>query len=697
MKKSLRIILILFTIHFSPFAFAQEIPLNTEQQLENQADAEQGETEDDSYLQDLEQFRKNPINLNTANADDLKQVRILSDLQINHLISYRNLFGNFISIYEIQALPAWDMHTIRKLIPYITIEGSVSLPEETRKRFRSGEHSLLLRVSQIMERSAGFVRSATGSKYPGSPQKILFRYRYSYKNLLQFGWLGDKDAGEQFLKGSQKNGFDFYTFHFYAKRIGIIHSLALGDFTVNMGQGLIQWQGLAFKKSAEVMGVKRQSEVIRPYCAAGEFYFHRGAGITIRVKKLEVTAFVSFRKLSANLVADTIKNENFISSFLTSGYHRTILENSEKNNLSQLVTGGNIVYKKMKWQVGVNAIWYHFSLPVHKREEPYNLYSFTGKDWNNFSVDYSYTHRNFHFFGEAAADKNLHKAFINGLLISVDPNADIALVQRTIRSAYQSVNGNAFTENTYPTNETGFYTGITIRPVMGFRIDAYGDICKFPWIKYQVDAPGYGKEFLVQLTYTPNKQAELYTKFRVETKQSNNSDPLPGYAGTVPVTNYPVDKTRRNWRTQVSFKINSAITLRSRVELLWNKKDKRISPEKGFLGFFDLLYKPMLKSYNAVLRIQYFETDGYDSRIYAYENDVMYSYSIPAVYDRGFRYYINLNYDISRNISLWLRWARTIYRDKAFLGSGPDKIDGNKKSEIRLQVRWIFGAKSYIQ
>ena len=93
---------------------------------------------------------------------------------------------------------------------------------------------------------------------------------------------------------------------------------------------------------------------------------------------------------------------------------------------------------------------------MQKGDEPYNLYAISGKNWYNFSVDYSYTYRNLHFFGEAAADKNFNKAFINGLLISVDPRVDVSFVHRTINKAYQAINGNAFTENTYPTNETRF-------------------------------------------------------------------------------------------------------------------------------------------------------------------------------------------------------------------------------------------------
>ncbi len=687
MKRLLTILL--FAIHYSPFTFGQEIPVSTEQQLENQTDADQGETEDDTYLQELEQFRKNPINLNSADADELKQLRIISGLQIANLVSYRNLFGKLISIYELQAVPAWDIIMIRKLIPFVTVVTPLSISEEAGKRFSEGEHSLLLRVSQVLEESAGFNNSTAGTKYLGSPQKILFRYRYTYKNLLQFGLVGDKDAGEQFLKGAQNKGFDFYSFHFFARKIGIIQSLALGDFSVNMGQGLIQWQGLAFKKSVDVMGVKRQSAVLRPYSSAGEFYFHRGAGVTIKKGKIESTAFVSFRKLGGNFVADTVNNQDFISSFLTSGYHRTPSENADRNNLTQTTFGGNIIYRGNRWHIGVNGIYYKFSLPIEKRDEPYNLYAISGSNWYNFSIDYSYTYKNLHFFGEAAADKNLNKAFINGVLISVDPRVDISFVQRTINKAYQSINGNAFTENTYPTNETGFFAGVTIRPAIGWRVDMYGDIYKFPWLKYLVDAPSHGRDYLAQVTYTPNKQVELYSRFRNETKQSNQPDNLPtGQAGNT-ATNFLISIPRQSWRTQVSYKLNMAVTLRNRVELLWYD-NKEVNKENGFLTFLDFMYKPLLSSYSGVLRLQYFETDGYNSRIYAYENDVLYSYSIPSFSDKGFRYYLTLNYDLGKKISFWLRWAQTIYRNKTTVGSGLDEINGNRRTELKLQARLIL-------
>ncbi|HSU28382.1 MAG TPA: hypothetical protein VLJ68_08370, partial [Chitinophagaceae bacterium] len=663
-------------------AQAQDIPPATEQQLENQTDADQGETDDDSYLLELEQFKKDPIRINLAEAEELKLLRVLTDLQIANFISYRKLFGALISIYELQSIPGWDILTIRKILPYVTIAVPVSIGQEAGRRFKDGDHSLLIRVSQVLEKSDGFDHSTPGTKYLGSPQRILLRYRYTYKNLLQYGLVGDKDAGEQFFKGAQSKGFDFYSFHLFARKIGVIQALALGDFTVNMGQGLIQWQSLAFKKSVDVLGIKRQSAVLRPYNSAGEFYFHRGAGITIRKGRIESTAFISFRKIGGNFVTDPGNNEDFISSFLTSGYHRTTSENDDRNNVNQTAVGGNIIYRGNSWQVGVNGVYYKFSLPVQKQDEPYNLYAISGNNWYNLSVDYSYTRRNLHWFGEAAVDRHFNKAFINGLLLSVDPRVDLSFVQRTIGKAYQAINGNAYTENTYPTNETGFFAGITVRPRAGWRFDAYGDIYKFPWLKSQVDAPSRGTDYLVQLTYTPSKQVEVYTRFRNESKQGNQPD-------NTSTTNYLVFLPKQSWRLQVSYKLNPGLTLRNRVELVWYDHNG-VNKETGFLGFFDVLYKPMMAPASAVLRLQYFETGGYNSRIYAYESDVLFSYSIPAFYDKGFRYYLVLNYDISKKLSVWARVAQTIYQDKNIVGSGLDEIQGNKKTELKLQARWIF-------
>jgi hypothetical protein len=109
-------------------AFSQKVPAEPitppviEQQLENLTEANDDViTEDDAWLQEMHHFAKDPLNLNYADAGLLQQLGVLTPLQISNLLSYRKLFGKLISIYELQAIPGWDVNTIRRLKPYITI------------------------------------------------------------------------------------------------------------------------------------------------------------------------------------------------------------------------------------------------------------------------------------------------------------------------------------------------------------------------------------------------------------------------------------------------------------------------------------------------------------------------------------------------------------------------------------------------
>lgn len=659
------------------------LPNTVEQQLENLTEnTDDEQTENDAYLQSMELFLNHPINMNTATESDLNELKIITALQIQNLISYRNFFGSFINIYELQAIPGWNVSMIRKILPYITVNNQPSFYISVKARLYNGQKSVLARVTQVLEKSKGYNSDTAKSFYQGSAQKIFLRYKYLFKNLLQYGITAEKDAGEQFFKGAQKSGFDFYSAHFFVRNAGIIKSLALGDFTVNLGQGLTQWMSLAFKKSADVLNIKRQADVLRPYNSAGEIYFHRGAGITLQKKFIEATLFISYRKLDANFIADTLNNEDFVSSLQTSGYHRTKNEVADKNIQRQFTFGGNISFTKNRFHAGINGVHYNFKYPINKADGLYNKYALNGKSWGNYSIDYSYTFKNLHFFGEAAITERFDKAFINGLMISTDAKVDMSILYRNISKGYQSLYTNAFTESTFPSNESGFYAGVSINPTDFIRVDAYIDLYRFPWLRYRTDAPTTGNDYLLQLTYKPNKQMEIYSRYRSERKAINyNPDNF--------VLNPVIIKPKQNWRTQFSYKLNSIFTFRSRVEILWYDK-KGSAPEEGFLTYADIIYKPLQKSYSGNVRLQYFETGGYNSRMYAYENDVLYSFSIPVFYDKGYRYYINLNYDVTRKWAFWLRFAQTIYPNKSIIGSGLDEIKGNKKTEFKLQTIFNF-------
>lgn len=658
------------------------------QQMENLLREDEQASEDDTYWQQLDYFNKHPLDINTAGVDELKALNIINDLQIDQLLRYRRLFGQLINLYELQAVPGWDVATIRSILPYIMIGSSEFLQQKLSTRFKGGEQTFLIRYARVLEKAKGYLPNGSGS-YKGSGDKLLFRYKYNYKNVLQWGLLGDKDAGEQFFKGKQQQGFDFYSFHLYAAKLGCIKTLVLGDFTVNMGQGLIEWQSMAFGKGSEVLLVKRQSPTLRLYSAAGENNFHRGMGITLQQKGWEATLFASHKKTDGNLVTATAGEPEHVSSLPESGYHRTAAEQADKGTVQQSAAGGTIKYNAAGWQLSINTVYYRFSIPVIPQDDPYNLYAFRGTQAGNISIDYSYTWRNIHLFGEVATDSKLNRAFLHGALLSLDEKMDMAVIYRNIAPAYQSLYGNAFTENARPVNENGLYTGVTIRAAPGITVNAYADVFRFPWLRFRADAPGSGTGYCIQVTYNPNKQVEMSTRYRDETKPVNQLNESS-------VTRIPGAINKKAFRLQTHIDVRRGFALQNRAEIMWYN-NKGISNGHGFLTYMEGNIK-LKQRWAGNIRIQYFEAGSYDARIYAFENDVLYGFGIPAFYNTGIRYYININVDVLKSLSpykrkkisgtLWLRWAQTVFSNDLIAIEDPNDIV-NKKHQSECKAQFI--------
>jgi len=654
-----------------------------EQSLVNRVEAKEAEdVEDDSYILRMQQYALHPLDLNKATAGELEELGLLSPIQVDQLLRYRSLLGPLVSIYELQSVPGWEPDLIRRIIPYLVIRSEPNTAATVMDRVRRGEHSLLLRFGRVLERSKGYRLPDSVNHYPGGPEKYFFRYSFQYRRLLQWGILGEKDAGERFFSGKQRSGFDFYSAHLVIRDLGLLKSLLVGDYTVNLGQGLIQWQGMGFALSSDAMAIKREGEAFSAYRSAGENNFHRGFAISLRKKKWEGGAFVSYKKIDANLAYDTLKMKTFATSFQSSGYHRTESESSDKSVVRQLAAGGYLRSRFRHLTFGFQAITYRFSKDLDKGGEPYNKYGFQGNALTNFSLDYGLTRKNIHLFGELAFTDQGQWAWVNGLLASVAPTVDLALLYRRIVPGYHSFYSSAFTQSSDPGNESGIYAGITLRPAGSVRIDAYADLYRFPWLKYRVDKPSAGCEYLLQIAYKPTKQWDLYARYRARSNAQNQREAESVLAGVPPVP-------RKDFRLQVSYKFNAAFSIRSRIDLNgYGMKDEEA--EEGFQAGVDLFYHPPLKNLQCNARVLYFDTDGYNSRSYAFENDVLYYYQVPALYGKGYRYYININYDFNKQFSAWLKLSRTHYPGKSLIGSGLDEIPGNHKTELRLQLLGRF-------
>jgi len=108
------------------------------------------------------------------------------------------------------------------------------------------------------------------------------------------------------------------------------------------------------------------------------------------------------------------------------------------------------------------------------------------------------------------------------------------------------------------------------------------------------------------------------------------------------------------------------------------------------LLYQDFIYKPISSPWRITARYAIFDTDDFNSRIYAYENDILYEFYIPAYANKGSRFYVNLRYDVTRWLIAEFRIARTQYENLTEISSGNNQISGDTQTEAKAQLVFKF-------
>ncbi len=676
-------------------------PVNVEfitDQLENIAQSSDLNLDYSDLIDDYLYYAKHPININGSNVVVLRDIYLINDIQLNNLKLYRNQFGQLYSIYELTSISGFDEEMVKKLQPFIVTE-TISDTEKynAKQLFKYGKHQVLLRADQILETRKGFSLPSDsasvhpGSVYLGNPQHYYLRYSFSYRNKIRFGVTMDKDAGEVLLKGQLSDsikkminnklghGYDFLSAHAYAEDLNVIKKVVIGDYHLEFGQGLTLWSGLSFGKSAEAVLMKKYGRGIRPNTSANENRFFRGIATTIGWKGFSITPFYSSNNIDGNIIPLVYNEQDGVSSIIETGMHRTINELLDKNTINITAIGGHIGYQHSMFATGVTVYNTKLNKPLLISDEIYKQFNFQGTEVTNYGADISLNLNNINFFGEFSSSSVGGLAGIAGINTFLDDRFFLTMVYHNYGKEYQNLYSNPFAESSAIANETGIYFGFKALIHKYFSISGYIDHYQFPWLKYRVSAPSKGRDYLVQLNFNPQKEIKVYLRYRFKNKQENFKEdyeymPLLGAI------------KRHEFRFLISYPAYSNIILKNRIDMVIYQ-NSIANADIGWLIYQDILYRPSNFPLEATFRYALFSTDGYNSRIYTYENDVLYAFSVPSYFNNGQRWYLMMKWKIMPRISMWLRFARTTYFNQSTIGSGNDVIDGNSKSEVKVEMK----------
>jgi hypothetical protein len=684
--------LVIFTLILPSQAISQnEDPDLIERTAERTSEITDRQVDFSDIPDALDRLQNYPVNLNNTSVEELSQLVFLTGRQISNLFIYIMTYGTVYSVYELKVVDGFDSATIRKMLPFVIIgKEAEKHPLLLKDILHSGRNQLLLRFEQVLQHQAGYhvpdsvLEKTPNAGYEGSPSKLYFRYTYSFYNRLLIGMSGEKDPGEQFFKGNQKYGMDFYSGFISLQNTGMLKQFTLGNFNVDFGQGLTLSSGISSTSVPGTGNVRRFGRGVVPSQSVNEGNYLRGAAVVLKGWNFRLSLFLSSHKRDANmLTADTSdRDEPSFSAFTETGYHRLPKEIDDKNSLHESIYGGNLNFRNQFLSIGITGFRSRWSAELNPKTQPYNIFNFRGRENLNVGMDFQASIKNTFVFGECSMSANGGTAFLTGIQVNPDPRLMFSLAIRDYQRNYQDLLSNAMGQNSTNSNEEGVLFTFSAGILPKLDLTGYVDLFRFPWLKYRTDDPSQGSEYQLQTDYTCSGPVKMHFRFRARSKQLNAPPDLR------PV--HTLEEVRSiSWIYQADCQVSDALQLKSRFDLLRNRNGAA-SPAFGYLISQNLAFK--LPKSHLTINFLYalFDTDTYNERIYAYENDVLYGYSVPAYFGKGIRYMLLLSWSPSRWFEIWAKYGQTWYSDRNTIGSGLDLINGSTKSEVELQVRLKF-------
>ena len=730
-----RLVFIILSLSFTLFAKAQISidTLSTEalnQLLIEQVERLAEDSDEDADFEDLLEnyifLSENPVNLNSDEIMQLVELRLITIFQYEELQKYRRYYGDFLFLDELAMVEGFDDQTLNIIRPVVCISQDQSKDKLSfNKMARFGKHQIVGRYEQILEEQQGYapiddssLLAKPNSRYLGSPQKYQLKYTYNYRNKVRAGFVLEKDAGELFftdkvsdtikalLGKNYSRGFDFVGFHLYAKDLGVVKAAVLGDYQLAFGQGLTLWSGMSFGKAGAGSSVMKQGRGITPKGSASEYAFMRGAAVTLDGGPFSGTLFYSNRWVDANVsVADTLESEaEFVSSLQETGYHRTIGEILDRHAIRQQVIGGHLAYAIAHFEVGYTAHHTWLSVPLELKPSHYNQFYFQGQRLTNQGIDFKYVKGKYAVFGEIAMSFNHNAKVVEpvetptqaqtalrqaqgpafaglvGLTVKPAGYLNFTVMYRDYGKAYQNLMSNAFGEGSRNQGQRGIYLGVEAAPAPYWNLLAYADQFQFTWLTSQVNAPSRGHDYYLRINHSFNRRMQAYLQFRSKTKMKNSTDAFV-------FSHYPIFYTKNAVRFNINYQIGWDLHCSNKAEYAHYRNDDG-SNEHGYFLCQDIAYKPEDKPYSLAFRYAIFDAQDYNTRIYAYENDVLYSFSVPALYGKGMRVYLLGKVKLFNALTLYARIGRTIYSDRHEIGSGLTLIQGNHKTDLKVEAIW---------
>lgn len=673
----------LLFLFFSPIGLvAQEDWEQLYERLLEDADEEEEASALEHLYETLHDLYLHPLNLNTATQEQLERLPFLSALQARQILSYIQAYGSMETVGELMLVEGIGYDTRQLLRHFVCVE---KVEKDTvqawqwKRLWEHGRHEAVASMEIPFYEKAGYgdFSESTLKRYPnrrylGGMLHHSLRYNFRYTDKVQAGFVLEQDAGEPFFSHGTRT-YDYHSVYLLLGNIGCLKSLAVGNYRLRFGQGLVMNTDFSLGKTAVLSSLGWGGRGIKKHSSVSEYNAFRGVAATCQLGKMEATAFFSSHKQDANLDDNLL-----ITSLKTDGKHRTPLEYSKRGNVANTLYGGNLSYRSGAFNIGLTAVYNSFNTLLNPAAQAYRRYYPRGKHFFTMGTDYMYNSYKLNFSGETAFSGNGGWATLNRVQLRAWDDWFFTLVQRYYARDYWALYANSFSENGDIRNECGLYVGVEGIPRQRWHLSGYMDFVCFPWLKYQVSASSFSGEAMVQAAYSHNAQHKSTLRYRLKMRECD----YESGSGKKCLVTYLTHRIRY----QHTYSPDRRLQLTALVD--YNCSQKLKSFKQGVMLTGRLAWQPSESPISLYSNVCYFYTDDYDTRISTYERGLLYRYSYQFLHGHGWHGSGTIHWDINKLLTALVKISHTCYLNQSTIGTGTELINAPHREELILQLRW---------
>lgn len=642
------------------------------------------QTEDDESIQtiteNLNDLLTNPINLNFATEADLQKIILLNDFQVKSILDYRNEFGHFLSMNELLLVPGIRPELFEKVRHFVTISEIRASSDKSYQASKT-ESDLIVRYKTRFGTPAGFTEEVDSTcRFIGENRYLMTRYELLAGKNFKAGFIAEQDSGEPLFSAHNKYSPDhlsgFIEFNSRKKPFRVI----AGDFKAGFGQGLIRGHTSLGRTSNGII-LPEKNNITRSLSTSESGHL-RGIALQTAPGKLMVSSYVSLVNLDAK-ISNTFRDEKdfrYFTSINMTGLHRNNSEISNRNTLKQMNTGINMSYVFKNVSIGLFSEIVNYSLPreITRYKPGIDPPEYKNR-YCNVSFHYRASIRKTMLFGEWATDAEGNLAFLNGLTTQLHPLASLSMINRRYSATYLSLNASGFGKSSGVKNEEGIYIGFDVYPLSFLSLSCYADHYTFPYLRNNLPAPSSGSDYAANATLSTSRDYQFTIRYKVSHQQIKT----PRLESGIDFLN----KNRlESWRFVSRLNITEAIMAETRYEQTINTEYPDLISKGNYLGQ-KMVFRSKFNNTNVYISYGLFDAPIWKNRVYIYEHDLLYDFSIPALYRKGSRFSIMFKTRGVGRSDIWIKYYLTKYPNSIERGSGADRIVSDKDAGIKVQLR----------